>query len=866
MKIKDIDSKNELNVETDEKGQQKDKFSIEEMQEMTADESDVINKLQATVYNSGIKTLAQISSENIITAETENVYNDALNTVAQARKFSFNIGFAGEQSSGKSMVINSLLEYPLMPTCNLTTTCTVVKLIYGEKIRVIATDDDTQKRVFDLDCSRITQVQFDKLKEYAIIAMKTLVVENLQYFTDKNVKDKAREMTVDDIKDMTASDPKQAALLLLILLSVYVGQNDLEMTEEKKILMNNRSACMKYFGIDADVVNLTVTVQWNSELLKNGFIITDLPGLGAAVKERAVNGKKIKNHDDITCDAIFETDAMVLLTDNTVKNISFQALDKMLEKLEQKSVVDKESRIIPILNKADLIKGEANIASAKETYTKVLKEHGLSIECENIRTYAAIFGEYKYKDIPHERLLNVQGNEYYRKGRFSAEDVYNDLAEDFKNISGIEELLLFFRSKYIEVGKYSKSLSAIHAMRNFANDAISQLVATAEKYDSLIGVQGEKAKSISVELQRVINLEISKGIKYITKCTELVEEKNSMAAKNMNVITDKYIVSFENALNKYKKDIKEIVSEFDRNWGGLSYRARIDRYGTNNYNLYHEKLYPALQTMDIDVREVNKAYVDILKSIKDCIAQIYEEAVNGLSELRDNVKNAVEKLAREGNDDNTAEAYKALGNTVIKLLDKKMEFAQENAERLTEDVINFGKNVAETMSKENDRMVDDFVSNVTGSVKNKIANGKLCSSREYIDLYGEYGVLSVINNTILTEDEKNNIRLNIEATGVRIILNKLGDWVEKAYRITAMYIDIQEKITSMFKETDENILDSAEKMKATRDESLEKAERWKSIFATFGKNIQKTYKDAVEYMDDTTISEEQKTNIMHGAL
>ena len=864
MKIKNSDDKKVLSIEeNDAKTSKKQDINVSNMEEMEVNGNDVIDNLQAKTYNSGIKTLKSVKDENLVESINEKAYDNAVKMMSQVKGFNLNVGFAGEQSSGKSMVINSLLQYPLMPTCNLTTTCTVVKLIYGEKVRIIATDDDTKKRVFDLDCAKVTSVQFDKLKEYAILAMRTLVVENLQYFTDVDVKQEANKMTVDDISDMDSKDPKQVALLLLVLLSVYVGQNDIEMTEDKQKLMQKRKAYMKYFGIPENTYNLSVTVQWDNEFLKKGFTITDLPGLGAAAHEKVVNGKKIKSHDEITCEAIFDTDAMVLLTDHLVKNTSFLALEKMIEKLKQKAVVDKESRIIPVLNKADCL-GQAQLETSLEKYHDILIQHGVDIKKEDIRPYAAIFGEYKYTDISPDRLLYVKDSKDYVRGRKSAQEIYEeDLKEDYEVYSRIEELLIFFRSQYIETGKYSKIKSAIHSMRGLKNDAVSNLIALVNKYDSYMGIQASKAKEISGKLQTIVNTEISKGIKKVENDTKYVKKENDRSIKSIDDNTGKYILAFEKALDAYKKEINSIINQFDLAFIGFSNKARIDRYGDRNYTLYYDKLCPALQTMDVELSDVNDTYTDILKGMCNVIVEVYDTAIKELDTLKEDVnKEVISLIENEKEDDSVLSIYKSLGKTVVDLLEQKIQFAKTSAEQLKSDVIAAGKEVAEAMSKENDRMVDEFVSNITDSVKGKITNGSWFSSREYLEIDGDTGLKTVVDNIYLSDDEKDNIKLNIEATGAGKIINKIGEWVDKAYSISQIYHDIRDKITELLKETDEDAFNSIDKLTKLRDEAKAKAEKWESIFDVFAKDIQVDFNSAVDYMKDLTIDQRHKENIM----
>ena len=146
-----------------------------------------VDILQASLYNAGQKMLRELGREGLISQDSKETYEAVKNSLQDLKMFYYNIGFAGEQSCGKSTVINSLIRYPLMSTCNLTTTCVSTKLIYGNKVRIIVNDDDTKKRILDIDCANLGRVHIQKLKEYACAVTKVAVIENIQCFTSKNI-------------------------------------------------------------------------------------------------------------------------------------------------------------------------------------------------------------------------------------------------------------------------------------------------------------------------------------------------------------------------------------------------------------------------------------------------------------------------------------------------------------------------------------------------------------------------------------------------------------------------------------------------------------------------------------------------------
>ena len=156
----------------------------------------------------------------MISQDSKETYEAVKKSLQDLKMFYYNIGFAGEQSGGKSTVINSLIRYPLMSTCNLTTTCASTKLIYGNKVRITVNDDDTKKRILDIDCANLGRVHIQKLKEYACAVTQVAVIENIQYFTPKDIFNES-PIKVEDLLYFDEKDPKHIAVFMMILLTVY---------------------------------------------------------------------------------------------------------------------------------------------------------------------------------------------------------------------------------------------------------------------------------------------------------------------------------------------------------------------------------------------------------------------------------------------------------------------------------------------------------------------------------------------------------------------------------------------------------------------------------------------------------------------
>ena len=177
------------------------------------------DQLQSTLLRSGTELLQTLDQIPGLNPGVNPSYAKLASQLKQLRNFRFQVGFAGGMSSGKSSVINSILEYPLMPTCKLTTTCVGTHLFYGEIPRISVVDDNTRKKVLDVDCTNISPAHFEKLKEYACTTTRIKIIENLQHFTDHNLFEDKDSFTP-EMLNMNRTDPNHVIILMMILLSV----------------------------------------------------------------------------------------------------------------------------------------------------------------------------------------------------------------------------------------------------------------------------------------------------------------------------------------------------------------------------------------------------------------------------------------------------------------------------------------------------------------------------------------------------------------------------------------------------------------------------------------------------------------------
>lgn len=819
--------------------------------------------LQTAVYNEGVRLLHVLSQNNPEDDERKDACDQAGRVLDELGHFYYNIGFAGEQSCGKSTVINSLLQYPLMPTCNLTTTCTVVRLVYSDKIRVSATDDDTGKRIFDVDCTSISEEKFNKLKEYVCIAMPALVIDNINYFTDQNIYGKDTRLTMHDI-DMDRNNPREVALLFLILLSVYIGQNDPEMTGEKKQIIAKRNEVMRYFGIPEETVNYSVLVQWDCDLLRSGLVITDLPGLGASAEAREIQGKILKSHDDITKEAIQESDAMVFLEDDTVKNVGTAALREMLSSAKLKEVVNKGDRIIPVLNKADRLE-EAQMITSRQKFVDLLVGANVKKQTADIMPYAAIYGEYAYRGIPINRTLFMRSSEakvMYSMGQKMhlpegelIENVTALLKEKYEK-SGIEELKSFFRTSYVELGKYNKALAAVSAVRNLAIRVIAPMDSRAKAYRIL----GDATQEAVNEITGALKNAALEPVNYYTgdlqeRIEQVTEQTQPVVETMLESETFLYQKAFEKALDQYKNRLLDIVGDFKLTWSGLGSKAQIDVVGSENNRLL-QKLMEEMDIFPVDVVEVNSQYEKILGYVDSQIDQIYRKAIGGLEKLKKDLEISVGQSienakAKSEMSDTIVSAMTEMSGALLKFVDKQLLAMSQNLDIQREGISDAGNAVVAQVMGQNTEMAGSFTGAIKDGIKNYIKNGFFFSKREYLIIDGSDGLKEKIKTLALTQEEKDNMEINIRIVGSQEIVGKLNQWMDQAGEIIDIYTDLGVQIKELMDDTATKLSDTAGNNRSAYENLLAEISALQMEFFAFQQAVQNQFDAALDYFHET---------------
>ena len=841
------------------------------------------DQFQAAMYNAGQTLITSLDKIDGLPERDGKTYQELKAQLRTLRDFHFNIGFAGGMSSGKSTVINSLIEYPLMPTCKLTTTCVGTHLFYGERPRICVLDDDTGEQVFNMDCTNISQHHFQKLKEYACITTHVKIIENLQHFTHHNLFDD-KDSFCPEMLDMNRNDPNHVIILLMILLTVYVDQNSTEMNDKTRLANEKRIELLKLFGFPAETVNYTIQLQWNGEFLKSGMTITDLPGLGAYAPDKDQgNGKVIKGHDSITTNAIKRTDAMVFLVDPQVDGTAVPALQAMLSNAQMMEAVNQSDLVIPVLNKVDGCSKSERI-QAVDKFVDILRNNGVDKTAEDVHLYSAWYGEACFESFSPERTCY-----FYRNFDALQEEVQEDADDDLSDMelrremaalcrkeltkkykkSGIEELKCFFRQAYIDKSKNRRSQAVLLAVIKLAVEMLPHRKTQLAQFDNLVGLADIVAREISKGLKTSIDVPISAALTMIAAVDH--SAANEYVNENLEDVPEAYVAAFRIALDTYKKRNLAIINRFvlsginkfvQTSFAPLG-RARIDQLGSANHNTFLE-LCNEMEKMGVDVSRVNQKYTRILKRVTEETQGMYATALDYLRELKNTVVESMDKYvadcAEKSNGDETLVRFvQALRTTLVAYLENQIDIIVDNMKINQSDLAKAGKKTVQDIMDLNTELVNMYTASVVGDVKKQLSNGWFFASREYIQVTGSSGCKETFEKLSLTEDDRRLIEDKVQTVGISAISNNLNRWYQDAENlINANIIDLRAQLEQMIDNTIGAIGGCGDDFGREKEKLQTLIQALEAAFIELRTAVQDYYDASVEGIADPTLSKYRK--------
>lgn len=767
-----------------------------------------VDQFHAAVYNAGTKALSMLDANELTKGLEIDRRKDVEETIRQLGAFRYNIGFAGPQSCGKSSLINAIIRYPLMPTCNLSTTCTPVELIYGKEIRIIVKDEDRKgKIVFDRKCGSISQADFDKLTDYSCKVMSIAIIENLQFFCDSSLFDQTKELK--QHLHMDRSDPRQVALLLLILFTVYAHQNNKDSNKVELELNALRLKTLTYFGIPQSTVNCDVVVQWNNPLLASGLMITDLPGLGSVAKDKKEDNVIIKGHDTITKEAVLRTDTMAFLSEPLVMADALPALQTMVSNASIRDAVSVEERIVPIMNKADLLMG-AQKETAINSFRSMMRNAGANMDNRKVWETSSFCGEYAYEGLDVKRSFYVQ-RELFKlvEDGCSQDEIDDEIPSILRKMkrgyekSGVNELREFFRSAFIGRGKYQKSFFAVTALRALALDMIMPLQTTIDSNMTLAQANGQFASEALAYLEKAAITSLDSNYQNANlDTTDRAEEHMEIVGPMISAAASKYESAFSEAVENYAKCLMDIANGFVLTLIGIGNRARVDSGDPHNHELY-QNLLKKSATLKVDLTEVNKIHANALRYCSNTTTGIYENARNKLIMFQREypwiMKDCVEAYRGKAAPD-----VIALMEGLLPSLQQYVAAKIVTADTAIQTLKSNFQVVADQLAREIVDLNDELISVLLGMIQEKLetVQGGWFTSKEFLVIDGTNGLKATIRNLSLTKDDYERVHSLISRKGADTITNKVRGWYGQAVQdcnfiMTSIVLDFMKQFSEM---------------------------------------------------------------------
>lgn len=247
-------------------------------------------------------------------------------------------------SAGKSTLLNVLCEYPILPAASGTTSCapTYISRVASRsdeaiKIRPLKkverdlngvkdiefVQDLENERLFKADT--ISETFYNDLLDYMVLVMcgngeeYAQTLENIAYFMDspENVdvefwgSDQEKMSIKKENFALSYQNPRHRLMLLLILLCVYVKQNEKtsRLSPYYAEVNKTRAKIMTQYSIPAEG-DYSVFLNWCSNSIPAGTTLVDLPGTGADTQDSDTQS----SHTVIVKGILRDADALWILT------------------------------------------------------------------------------------------------------------------------------------------------------------------------------------------------------------------------------------------------------------------------------------------------------------------------------------------------------------------------------------------------------------------------------------------------------------------------------------------------------------------------------------------------------------------------
>ncbi len=488
----------------------------------------------------------------------------------------YKMAFASAQSGGKTSVINAfVLEYPLLPSCMITTTCVPTILRYGKDIKIeisvnsLKENKYCEERKITIHCDDkyISNELFALLSSFFVCSYEALRLDNVAWFA-KKPRGTYKSLGIDDVQ-LSQKDSRHIAMLLASALCTYLGQNEEEenLPEKKRQARELQMKILSKLGLSEEDKNYQVTVYWDSPILKEGIVIYDLPGLDA--HNDSLNG--YESHENITKRVLEnEAQSMFYLMDGRITKEGHEAFSYFLNSEALKSLSSKTQRIIPVINKIDI--DFESFPVSREEAKLFLKKNNINVESIHGISARA------YSDLVFSKNGIVPIRNTYTASKYL--DFFEG-GEDEAVINIIKKQIEKQNEKYKSFDfisffhKLSEKLSLINvteymnALYVFLSKVYSVIENKAHIYSSAGKIINETDLALVAFLDEIVSKKSAKLLEEVNK--EIEDSLNAVEKKfNFGNVFDSFLKSLKSEMESFRKSQKDLAYSFKSNmWGDI---------------------------------------------------------------------------------------------------------------------------------------------------------------------------------------------------------------------------------------------------------------------------------------------------------
>lgn len=591
------------------------------------------------------------------------LYKRTFEKYRRLQTLEYRIAVAAGQSAGKSSVTNAfVLEYPLLPFCDIATTCVPTVIRYGGEIKIEVTVQEVIEnngknklkdiRSFSVPCSKgsLKEGLFKKLVDYFAICREVLALGNVTYFTKRPMKEyenSERKITAADLT-LNENDPKHVAMLLLTAMCAYMQNN-----EEEEVLSQThiesrtmQQELLRAIGLKDDEKCYTVTVYWDSPLLKKGLVFYDLPGLGS--DNISQNG--YLSHKDITEMALEEVQSMLYIFKKEVDAAGLDAVAQMLNTEAIRDLKSKQDRVVVALNKVDGL-DPTQIKVSVGTAEVSLKKFNLEPKIYPIS--ALTYGEKRYVDngiIDSPNTFTANQCMRIRNGKIVVTQDIDDVLE-FNNEDYPGEPFLKALNDYADNSVVTNSLEFVRSLYMLVEEAADELKSLIDLYSATSGNVSETNVIIKSALENLLNQILTN---FVTNANQKIDKAfEDFGDGRFQEADDELISGLNDEIKELReKSYKAAKSNLEKNINGNVVLYYLKKKKGREYKEYVNPNYSNWVKLNNRIKNFQFAkpfskYTTFLKRVVNEIREKYSEIdadiIESLTEEFDKIDKEITK-------------------------------------------------------------------------------------------------------------------------------------------------------------------------------------------------------------------------------